>query len=235
VVEVMENRDYTGSTHFFLDIGNDNLLAFFDFPGLGLEPVIEALGGIQHVAISVDAAGLASIRARLDAEGVRDEKVKALRAVAVPIAEDGSVPVALGQYRDGWLAGREVPGYLQEPGVAPGSTTETFVALQLHVDNWRWAGVPIFVRTGKRLPKRVSEVAIVFAFAATAYAFARMRARRDLWLGGAALTVLLIVESYVGGLIKDQSKDSLTAVHVPIAMVLMGLAVWLPLRAMQKH
>jgi len=70
LVEVMENRDYTGSTHFFLDIGNDNLLAFFDFPGLGLEPVIEALGGIQHVAISVDAADLASIRERLDADAI---------------------------------------------------------------------------------------------------------------------------------------------------------------------
>jgi len=70
LVEVMENRDYPGSTHFFLDIGNDNLLAFFDFPGLGLKPAIEALGSIQHVAISVDRSHLDSIRARLDADGV---------------------------------------------------------------------------------------------------------------------------------------------------------------------
>jgi len=70
LVEVMENRDYPGSTHFFLDIGNDNLLAFFDFPGLGLGPAIEALGSIQHVAISVDRAHLESIRGRLDADGV---------------------------------------------------------------------------------------------------------------------------------------------------------------------
>jgi glyoxylase I family protein len=70
LVEVMENRDYPGSTHFFLDIGNDNLLAFFDFPGLGLGPAIETLGSIQHVAISVDHAHLTSIRARLDADGV---------------------------------------------------------------------------------------------------------------------------------------------------------------------
>jgi len=81
---------------------------------------------------------------------------------------------------------------------------------------------------------RGGEVAIVFALAATVFAFARMRARTDLWIGAAALTALLILESYLGGLIKDQSKDSLTAVHVPIAMALMGLAVWLPLRAMRK-
>lgn len=70
LVEVMENRDYPGSTHFFLDIGNHNLLAFFDFPGLGLGQAVEAHGGVQHVAISVDAAHLARVRTRLDREGV---------------------------------------------------------------------------------------------------------------------------------------------------------------------
>ena len=69
---------------------------------------------------------------------------------------------------------------------------------------------------------RGGEVAIVFALAATAFAYLRMRARKDLWIGGAVLTILLILESYLGGLIKDQSKDALTAVHVPIAMALMG-------------
>lgn len=70
LVEVMENRDYPGSTHFFLDIGNGNLLAFFDFPGLGLGPVVEAHGGVQHVAISVTSAHFDAARARLDAAGV---------------------------------------------------------------------------------------------------------------------------------------------------------------------
>jgi len=82
---------------------------------------------------------------------------------------------------------------------------------------------------------RGGEVAIAFALAATVFAFARMRARTDLWLGGAALTALLVLESYLGGLIRDQSKDFLTAVHVPIAMAAMGLAVWLPLRARWHH
>jgi glyoxylase I family protein len=70
LIEVMENRDYRGSTHFFHDIGNGNLLAFFDFPGLGLEPGVEAIGGVQHVAISVDAESFDLLKGRIDAAGV---------------------------------------------------------------------------------------------------------------------------------------------------------------------
>lgn len=70
LIEVMENRDYPGSTHFFHDIGNGNLLAFFDFPGLGLGQAVEANGGVQHIAISVDQASFEAVRDRLDAAGV---------------------------------------------------------------------------------------------------------------------------------------------------------------------
>ena len=70
LADVMENRDYPGSTHFFLDIGHDNLLAFFDFPGLGLEQAVEALGAVQHVAISVEQSHLDEVRSRLDAAGI---------------------------------------------------------------------------------------------------------------------------------------------------------------------
>jgi glyoxylase I family protein len=70
LVDVMENRDYPGSTHFFHDIGNGNLLAFFDFPGLGLDQAVEAIGAVQHVAISVDRPSFEAIRDRLDAGGV---------------------------------------------------------------------------------------------------------------------------------------------------------------------
>jgi len=70
LIEVMENRDYPGSTHFFHDLGNGNLLAFFDFPGLGLGPGIEALGSVQHIAISVTPEGFESAKARLDQHGV---------------------------------------------------------------------------------------------------------------------------------------------------------------------
>jgi hypothetical protein len=75
------------------------------------------------------------------------------------------------------------------------------------------------------------EVALVLAALATVWAFWRLRARRELWLGSLALTVLLVVEAYLGGLIRDDGRDSLTAVHVPLALAMMGLAVWLPLRA----
>jgi glyoxylase I family protein len=70
LVEVMENRDYPGSTHFFFDIGNGNLLAFFDFPGLGLDEAVETYGSVQHVAISTDQARLDAVRARLDDRGI---------------------------------------------------------------------------------------------------------------------------------------------------------------------
>jgi glucose-6-phosphate 1-dehydrogenase len=97
-----------------------------------------------------------------DAESVREEKVKVLKAVRrVPDNEVASYAVR-GQYTRGWVWGEEVPGYRKEKNVAPDSTTETYVALKLFIDNWRWAGVPFYVRTGKRLPKRVTEIAVQF-------------------------------------------------------------------------
>jgi glyoxylase I family protein len=70
LVELFENRDYRGSTHFFFDIGNGNLLAFFDFPGLGLERAVEAIGGVQHVALSVAPEELDAARRKLDDAGI---------------------------------------------------------------------------------------------------------------------------------------------------------------------
>ena len=70
LVELMENRDYKGSTHLFFDIGNDNLLAFFDFPGLGLQPGVESLGAVQHIAISTTPENLQRIKARLEEKGI---------------------------------------------------------------------------------------------------------------------------------------------------------------------
>ena len=93
-----------------------------------------------------------------EAEAIRDEKVKALHAVA-PI-DPGEV--VLGQYTRGVIDGEPIPGYREEEGVAPDSGTESFAAARLRIDSWRWAGVPFFIRTGKRLPRRVSEVTIQF-------------------------------------------------------------------------
>lgn len=70
LIELMENRDYKGSSHLFFDIGNDNLLAFFDFPGLGLGPIIETIGAVQHIAISVAPEQFEPLKAKLEAEGI---------------------------------------------------------------------------------------------------------------------------------------------------------------------
>ena len=97
-----------------------------------------------------------------DADAIRDEKVKVLRAVR-PIPEDRVKDVAVrGQYGAGTMDGEKVVGYREEPNVSPDSITPTYVALKLEVDNWRWQGVPFFLRTGKRLPKKVTEIAVVF-------------------------------------------------------------------------
>jgi glucose-6-phosphate 1-dehydrogenase len=97
-----------------------------------------------------------------EARAVRDEKVKVLRAIRPLRGEDVARYTARGQYGPGWVNGREVPGYRQEPNVDPASTIETYAALKLYVDNWRWAEVPFYLRTGKRLPKQTTEVAIHF-------------------------------------------------------------------------
>ncbi|HEV2952819.1 MAG TPA: glucose-6-phosphate dehydrogenase [Candidatus Dormibacteraeota bacterium] len=97
-----------------------------------------------------------------DQGSVRDEKVKVLRSIS-PISGDAVAERTVrAQYSAGWVQGRKVPGYREEQFVSPDSTTETYVALKLGIDNWRWAGVPIFARTGKRMPKRITEVRIQF-------------------------------------------------------------------------
>ena len=100
--------------------------------------------------------------ASFDADALRDEKVKVLRAIAPKTSEEIAADVVRGQYGRGWVAAQEVPGYREEPDVDPQSETETFVAARLEIDDWRWAGVPFYVRSGKRLPKRSSEIAIQF-------------------------------------------------------------------------
>jgi glucose-6-phosphate 1-dehydrogenase len=92
------------------------------------------------------------------AESVRNEKVKVLKALATPAPRD----VVRGQYGPGYVEGKEAPGYREEEGVAPDSMTETHVAAKLFVDNWRWADTPIYVRTGKRLARQETTIAIQF-------------------------------------------------------------------------
>ena len=97
-----------------------------------------------------------------EADALRDEKLRVLHAVSGLSGEQIDRNVVRGQYGTGWVDGRRVVGFRQEPECAPGSVTETFVALRLEVQNWRWAGVPFYLRTGKRLPKRATEIAVLF-------------------------------------------------------------------------
>jgi glucose-6-phosphate 1-dehydrogenase len=96
-------------------------------------------------------------------EAIRDEKIKLLRAIR-PLDTEAEIAAnaVRGQYTRGGTREELMPGYREEPGVDPLSATETFVALRLDIQNWRWNGVPIYVRTGKRLPARVTEVAMQF-------------------------------------------------------------------------
>ncbi|MBI3820773.1 MAG: glucose-6-phosphate dehydrogenase [Planctomycetes bacterium] len=97
-----------------------------------------------------------------DADAVRDEKVKVLRSLR-PIREsEVQILTSRAQYAGGASGGKTVPGYLQEPGIPPESTTETYAAIHCAVDNWRWSGVPFFLRSGKRLARRATEIAIQF-------------------------------------------------------------------------
>ncbi len=99
------------------------------------------------------------------ADAVRDRKMDTLLSVQPLVGHGGAAGpsnVVRAQYAGGWVAGDEVPAYRSEPGVDPSSRTETYVAARLTLDSWRWAGVPFYIRTGKRLPKRTTEIAIQF-------------------------------------------------------------------------
>jgi len=117
---------------------------------------------VQNHVMQVLALTLMEPPTGMDARHIRDEKVKLLNAVDIPTPDEAVDKSVRGQYLAGVVNQVAVPGYRGEEGVAPDSTVETYVALRLRVENWRWAGVPIYVRTGKRLPGRVTEVALQF-------------------------------------------------------------------------
>ena len=131
-------------------VGLEGRVAFYDDAGAIRDMV-------QNHMLQLLALVAMEPPAHFDATAVRDEKVKVLRALR-PVASNETVT---GQYRAGAIQGQAVPGYDEELGKA--SDTETFVAIKAHVDNWRWKGVPFYLRTGKRLPRRVTEIVIQFA------------------------------------------------------------------------
>ncbi len=128
----------------------------------GRSAFYEAAGAVRDVFQNhvLQLVALTAMEPPVDfsSESVRNEKVKVLRAIRPP----GWRRVVRGQYGPGWIEGKPVPGYRDEPGVARTSTTETFVAAKLYVDNWRWAGTPFYIRTGKRMPRRETTITIQF-------------------------------------------------------------------------
>jgi glucose-6-phosphate 1-dehydrogenase len=118
---------------------------------------------IQNHLLQVMATVTMEPPAVFDADSVRDERAKLLRAVRVMKKDDVSLYAAPGQYGPAKMGGQEVPGFRQEEGVDPHAQTDTYAAATFFVDNWRWAGVPFYIRSGKRMPKRVTDIAIQFA------------------------------------------------------------------------
>ncbi|MHB1487135.1 MAG: glucose-6-phosphate dehydrogenase [Acidimicrobiales bacterium] len=157
IFEPIWNRRYVDHVEITVaeDLGVEHRGGFYETAG-ALRDIVQ-----NHV-MQVLALTLMEPPASVDAEGIRDEKVKALRAVEC--FEPGLVPghVIRGQYDAGTVNSQAVVGYRQEEAVSATSTTETFVAMRLKVDNWRWAGVPFYIRTGKRLAGRLTEIAMTF-------------------------------------------------------------------------
>jgi glucose-6-phosphate 1-dehydrogenase len=117
---------------------------------------------VQNHVMQVLALTMMEPPTHMDAQHIRDEKVKLLKAIAIPSPDEAVDKAVRGQYGPGVVDQESVVGYREEDAVAPDSEVETYVALRLQVDNWRWEGVPVYVRTGKRLPARVTEVALQF-------------------------------------------------------------------------
>jgi glucose-6-phosphate 1-dehydrogenase len=97
-----------------------------------------------------------------EAEEIRNRKFDVMRALRPIKSNEVSKFAVRGQYGEGWLEGKQIPGYREEPGVKPDSNTETFVAIKFHIDNWRWQDVPFYVRTGKRMQEKTSSITIQF-------------------------------------------------------------------------
>jgi glucose-6-phosphate 1-dehydrogenase len=156
IFEPIWNGKYVDSVQITMaeDVGIGTRAAFYDRTGAARDVLQNHL--LQLLALTAMEEPV-----EFTADAIRTEKLKVLRAITLP--QNLERDAVRGQYDQGWLAGERVRGYLAEEGVPPDSTTETYVAVRLGVETRRWAGVPFYLRTGKRLPRRVTEIAVTFA------------------------------------------------------------------------
>lgn len=158
IFEPLWNRKYVDHIQISVceDIGIGNRAAYFDQNGI-LRDIVQ-----NHVLQMLALLCIEPPISLSDADSIRDEKAKVLRSIKRMTPEEVRSNTVRAQYTKGRIGSEEVPGYRDEKGVAADSSTDTFVALKLEIDNWRWSGVPIYIRAGKRLPKRITEITIFF-------------------------------------------------------------------------
>jgi glucose-6-phosphate 1-dehydrogenase len=156
IFEPLWNRRYVDHVQITVaeSIGIENRGSFYEQTGASRDV-------LQNHLLQLVSLVAMEPPATFEANALRDEKVKVLRAIEIT-PEDVPNNVVRGQYGPGWVAATQVPGYREESEVDKESETETFVAARLMIDDWRWSGVPFYVRTGKRLPKRSTEIAIQY-------------------------------------------------------------------------
>jgi glucose-6-phosphate 1-dehydrogenase len=153
--EPVWNRNYVDHVQIIAaeTVGVEGRAGFYEETGALRDMVANHL--LQLLALTAMEPPVA-----FDADSVRQQKVQVLKAVRPMTMDEVAQRTLRGQYGPGQIDGKPVPGYRQEPGVKPDSNTETFVALKLFVDNWRWAGVPFHIRTGKRLSRPMTEIRV---------------------------------------------------------------------------
>ena len=158
IFEPLWNRKYVDHIQISVceDIGIGNRASYFDQNGI-LRDIVQ-----NHVLQMLALLCIEPPISLSDANSIRNEKAKVLRSIKRMTPEEVHKNTVRAQYTGGLIAGESIPGYCEEKDVSNDSKTETFVGLKLEIDNWRWSGVPIYIRAGKRLPKRITEITIFF-------------------------------------------------------------------------